>query len=74
MKKRKVGKKWKSAKNKKVKKKRGMHCRLLLESIVYWVWGNSDFPTPFSFMLKKSTNIILKNKKNKIKKLCGKTL
>ena len=44
-----------------------MHCGLL-QSTVHWVWGKSDFPTPFSFIYKnKSPNIILKNKKIKQK-------
>jgi transposase len=38
-------KKLKSAK-KNIKSEKKMHCGLQCN----WVWGNSDFPTPFSFM------------------------
>jgi hypothetical protein len=34
---------------------------------VFYVWGNSDSPTPFRICCKKLTNIILKNKKIKNK-------
>jgi dipeptide/tripeptide permease len=40
-------------KKKKDKKKKGMHCRLLFESTLYWVLVNNDFPISFLKKYKK---------------------
>jgi aspartyl aminopeptidase len=62
----------KKNKNNKKKKKKGKSYikkegSTVDYNTVFYVWGNSDSPTPFRICCKKLTNIILKNKKIKYK-------